>query len=365
LSRTAWPTPEHAACAGVRLGRVGPARLLLDRLPALAGPRTEAQRLRACIAIPARDEAAGLPRLLRALALQRDLAGRAIGRSSYEIVLLLNNCTDESYAIALASARASGLRGVVIELTLSPADAHVGWARRFAMDTACHRLAASRVPRPVILTTDADGIVARDWLAANLAEIDAGADAVGGDVRLHPDELGRLPAEVRRCIALDERYRRLVTQLRDRLEPAAHDPTPRHDQHVGASLALTCAMYRRIGGLPPLPSSEDVACVRRVRAAGGRVRHSPRVQVWTSGRLAGRATGGMATTLRAWAAAGPDGMLVAGLHELLASRGRAHTPASTPIAQAIEEIEAFLAAWSVVGPNYAGVAARRSSISSR
>ncbi len=211
------------------------------------------------------------------------------------------------------------------------------------MDIALHRLAASRAPRPVILTTDADGIVARDWLAANLAEIDAGADAVGGDVRLHPDELGALPAEVRRCIALDERYRRLVTRLRDRLEPAAHDPTPRHDQHVGASLALTAAIYRRIGGLPPLPSSEDQACVRRVRAAGGRVRHSPRVRVWTSGRFSGRAEGGMASTLRSWAASGPDGMLVAGVADLLAGDGIAQTSGRVPIVEAIEQLETWLA----------------------
>jgi hypothetical protein len=233
------------------------------------------------------------------------------------------------------------------------------------MDIAAHRLAASQAPRPAILTTDADSLVARNWLAANLAEIDAGADAVGGEVRLHPDELGALPALVRRCVALDERYRRVVTRLRARLEPDAHDPTPRHDQHVGASLALTAAIYRLIGGLPPLPSSEDLACVRRVRAAGGRVRHSPHVRVWTSGRLAGRATGGMASTLRAWAASGPAGMLVAGLLDLLASDGWAEAPARVPVARAIEEIEAFLAAWPAPGAGQLAAAAARSSRSSR
>lgn len=356
-----WLASGRDTFAGVRLGRVGPARLLLDRLPALAGPRTGARRLRACIAVPARDEAASLPRLLGTLAAQHELAGDGLSRDSYEVVLLLNNCTDRSGAVAVATARSLGLRGVALELALPPADAHVGWARRFAMDIACHRLAASRMPRPAILTTDADGIVARDWLAANLAEIAAGADAVGGDVRLHPDELSALPVAVRRCVALDERYRRLVALLRTR---ETDDPPPRHDHHVGASLALTCAMYRRIGGLPPLPSSEDIACVRNVRAAGGRVRHSPRVRVWTSGRFAGRAEGGMATTLRGWAASGVEGMLVAGLRDLLAADHPADAPARVPIAQAIAEIETFLAAWPAL---HAGqvAAAQRASTSSR
>jgi hypothetical protein len=80
-------------------------------------------------------------------------------------VLLLNNCTDDSFAAALASARALGLRGVVVDLALPGADAHVGWARRFAMDIAAHRLAASQAPRPAILTTDADSLVAPERLA--------------------------------------------------------------------------------------------------------------------------------------------------------------------------------------------------------
>ena len=71
---------------------------LLDRLPALAGPRTGARRLRACIAVPVRDEAASLPRLLGTLAAQHELAGGDLSRDSYEVVLLRNNFTDRSGA---------------------------------------------------------------------------------------------------------------------------------------------------------------------------------------------------------------------------------------------------------------------------
>ena len=48
-------------------------------------------------------------------------------------------------------------------------------------------------PAGVLLTTDADGLVDPDWLAANLAAIEAGADAVAGWCELHPVEWGAIP----------------------------------------------------------------------------------------------------------------------------------------------------------------------------
>ena len=71
----------------------------------------------------------------------------------------------------------------------------------------------------------------------------------------------------------------------------------------------------------------------------------------------------MATTLSRWAASGPQGMLVAGLQELLGAGGPAAVAAHVPIAQAIEEIEAFLAVWPAVGAGQ--VAAERASTSNR
>jgi len=53
-----------------------------------------------CVIVPARDEAAALDNTLRALACQIDGDGRAFAHERYEIVLLANNCRDESAAVA-------------------------------------------------------------------------------------------------------------------------------------------------------------------------------------------------------------------------------------------------------------------------
>jgi hypothetical protein len=58
------------------------------------------------------------------------------------------------------------------------------------------------------------------------------------------------------------------------------------------------AAYRAIGGLPYVPFGEDRALVAAVERAGLRVRHDPDVRVITSGRLIGRAAGGVADTIR-------------------------------------------------------------------
>ena len=57
-----------------------------------------------------------------------------------------------------------------------------GMARRLAVRHA----QALAGPYGIILTTDADCRVSDDWIASNLAEIDAGADAVAGMAILDP-----------------------------------------------------------------------------------------------------------------------------------------------------------------------------------
>lgn len=263
-----------------------------------------APALCACITVPVRDEAARLPVLVEALAAQRALGGGALPRDTYEVLLLLNNCRDGSAACARRlQRRHPSLRLHVLEAELPPSEAHVGRARQILMDTACRRFRALGRPRGVILSTDADSAPALDWVAQTLAEVARGADGVGGRVQLFPAERAALRPAVRRLLLLDVGYRRFAEALFDLYVPNAHDPWPRHHQHFGASLAVTAAGYARAGGLPAVPSSEDVALYRAVREAGGRFRHSDRVRVYTAARASGRAQGGMAAALSEWEAA--------------------------------------------------------------
>jgi hypothetical protein len=73
---------------------------------------------------------------------------------------------------------------------------------------------------------------------------------------------------------------------------------PRHTQHSGASIAVTGRMYRQCGGIPAIARGEDRAFFAALRRADARIRHSPDCHVTVSGRIDGRATGGMAETIR-------------------------------------------------------------------
>ncbi len=256
---------------------------------------------RACVTIPVRNEETTLLACLDALAAQVNLDGDPLRWESFEILLLLNNCTDGS-AAAVHRWRVdhSEIALHTVELDLPPEAAHAGTARRLLMDTASQRLEGKRQGTCAILATDADSTVAPDWLAQNLAALERGADAVGGLIELHKEDLAALPEQVRCCYLRDRRYAALIAQLEDLLDPQPGDPFPRHLDHFGSSLACTPEAYARAGGMPPVSALEDEAFVDRLRRADLRLRHEPAVRVFTSARLQGRASVGLAGQLRQW-----------------------------------------------------------------
>ncbi len=264
---------------------------------------------RAIIIVPARDEAVGIVGTLASLARQCGPDGVPLDRRRFEIILLANNCRDETATLARAFARRQpGLALHVVERTLSQAEANVGTARRLLMDEACRRLQANGKPRGVIASTDADTCPELTWLAAILAAIDAGADAVGGRITTAAASRAELDEGARRAHLRDVGYRFLVAEVESLLDPVACDPWPHHYQHFGASLAVTAEAYRRVGGLPRLPALEDVALTMALVLADARVRHSPDVRVITSARTSSRAVRGFATQFREWSAMHAEGV---------------------------------------------------------
>ena len=286
---------------------------------ALVGGRAQAG-CRACVTIPARNEASTLSACLDAFTVQVDLDGDSLLPQCFEILLLLNNCTDDSAkAVQQWRAEHSEITLHPIERDLHPQEAHAGTARRLLMDTAWQRLENEQDESCAILTTDADSIVAPDWLAQNLAALARGADAVGGFIELNEKDLAALPEQVRCCYLRDRQYAELVAQLEDRLDPQPGDPFPRHLDHFGSSLACTPKAYALAGGMPPVAPLEDEAFVDRLRRADLRLRHEPAVRVFTSARLEGRATVGLASQLRRWSEL-PD----VGAHQVQSSDSLAH-----------------------------------------
>ena len=255
----------------------------------------------ASVIIPARNEEASLAATLDSLRLQVDTKGRALDPSTFEVLLLLNNCTDSSSIVAREyAANYPSLRLHVLECVLPAPGAHVGTARRLLMDLACERLEETRNKFAAILSTDADTLVAPNWIARNLQHIAAGAEVVGGIIHLLPDDLHALAEGTRKAYDFDRIYQSLVARLESLLDPDPADPWPRHLEHFGASLACTCDVYRRAGGMPAVTPLEDVAFVDALRKVHARIRHATDVHIYTSARLDGRADVGLSGQLRHW-----------------------------------------------------------------
>ena len=238
------------------------------------------------VAIPARDEADRIGPCLIALNQQIQCPDL--------VLLLLNNCSDRTEAIARAMAPGLGFGLEVISRELPPAEANAGHARHLAMAAA----AAQAGSDGVLLTTDADATVPSDWVSRGLAGLRMGADVVCGRAVIDPLEATLIPAHLHEDDALECRLIALLDDLAWMLDPEPHDPPPRHTEASGASLAVRVAAFRRVGGIPAIPAGEDRAFVRALWMMDARVRHDPALRVTVSGRVVGRAEGGMADAIR-------------------------------------------------------------------
>jgi Glycosyl transferase family 2 len=263
-----------------------------------------------CVVVPVKNEAKLLENCLCSLAYQVDLQGKPIDFNRYEVILLANNCSDSSVAVAQRFLLLHPTFKLhIVERVLPPAEAYIGRVRQLLMDEAYSRLARLGLAglgakQGVIASTDGDTQVSPTWIAATLLEISRGVDAVGG----------RIVADAASCEALDPRvkmrylkgdyYHQLRVELETHLDGCPHDGWPRHAQHYGASLAVTAQMYRQAGGMPAVRTPEDMAFYRALLRVGARFRHSPMVQVTTSARQTVRTEGGFAAQLNEWAAMG-------------------------------------------------------------
>jgi glucosyl-3-phosphoglycerate synthase len=244
-------------------------------------------RLEAVVVVPARDEAERIGACLRALAEQR-----GVGHEAYEVVVILDGCADATRERAFeVGVEHAQLRLHLIELDVPSG---VGRARRVGMDLACERLLAVDRPRGLIASTDADSIVAGDWLAVQRALAAAGASAIGGSIELDPVEAGELSSQAlqRRGVEAAKRLRR----VREGAMPW-NDQLVEHHQFSGASLALTAAAYRECGGLPVSAALEDEALERELSNRGIPIHRSRSVRVSTSARTEGRTPRGLAHDL--------------------------------------------------------------------
>jgi glucosyl-3-phosphoglycerate synthase len=257
-----------------------------DRLgarAATAGPLPPAPGLRAVVVVPARDEQALIGRCLRALAAQQGLPPH-----SHRAIVVLDGCRDGTAAAVRQFRRECPQ--MPVEIVELPESVGVGRARRRGMDLACRDLISAGHPRGLIATTDADSVVAEDWLAAQLGLVEDGAQAIGGHIELL-DEDAAAP------VAIAERKSRAPGRLSAARAGAPAGALSEHHHFSGASLALTAETYLRCGGLPVRAALEDEALERELRMRGVPIHRSRSVRVMTSARTDGRAPRGLAHDL--------------------------------------------------------------------
>ena len=207
------------------------------------------------VVIPVHDEEKLLGDCLDAV--RRAALDPLLDAEPVEIVVVLDACADRSAAMAIQQ------KAQIVSLNARCVGAARALGASLALDNGARWIAF----------TDADTIVPRNWLSAQL---DLYADATCGQVSI--EDWSGHPSGVR------ERY------LRD------YSTDSRHIH--GANLGISAAAYHTVGGFAALKLGEEVALVSSLleRKADVRFAGSPRVS--TSARWESTIEGGFASVLR-------------------------------------------------------------------
>lgn len=252
--------------------------------------------LKVSVIVPARDEARNIRKTLNALRLQTDVSGTPISHTIYEVLLLVNNCSDQTFALAKKyQEKYPEFQLHITELYLPARKANIGFVRRLLMDTAHRRLTKYGNHDGIIASTDGDTTVDSCWVYHIMQEIANGCDAVGGRILTQSNR-----KKARLYHLRDVAYRSLLARAEAILDPEEHDPWPRHFQYFGASMAVTCPVYEQVGRLPQVPFLEDNAFHQALQRMDVRIRKTPAVKAYTSTRMSGRVEVGFSEQLRKW-----------------------------------------------------------------
>jgi glycosyltransferase involved in cell wall biosynthesis len=220
------------------------------------------------IIVPAHDEEERITTCMQSLrqaAIHPGLAGEAV-----EIIVVLDACHDNTGALA----RQLGARTIALSAK------NVGLARRAGATAALASGARW------LAFTDADSVVAPDWLAAQLA---LDADVVCGTIAV--EDWGVYGERMNRHFEL------------------TYKDAENHSHIHGANLGVSAQAYAQAGGFAALPTGEDVALVEALRANKARIAWSSAPRVVTSVRPNFKAPDGFGATLahihklRLWAGA--------------------------------------------------------------
>ncbi|MFT2019319.1 glycosyltransferase [Streptomyces sp. 796.1] len=214
------------------------------------------------VVVPAHQEAARLGDTLEALAAQRD--------RDFTLVVVDNASTDGTATIAYEFARWAPFSVHV----LHEPEKGLGCA----VDTGCRY--AIRHGASLLARTDADCLPRPTWTAAARTALASGAGLVCGRVDVRRDEHGPLGRAAFRALVRG-------AALFGRVRPAhrrRHGYLAPYRMHAGNNLAITAALYEKVGGMPRRPSPTDRLFVNQVRRHTAAVVHARDMVVENSTR---------------------------------------------------------------------------------
>ena len=211
------------------------------------------------IVIPAHNEAMTIAKCLASV---RSAIEQLPSTIKAYLLVVLDNCTDDTQSIV----KAAGVDYLCGDYQC------VGQVRDIGIRHAIANGATW------LACTDADSVVAVDWLVQQIEHItQQPTDMICGVVDI--DSWAHLTAQTR------EDY---IAHYQDRMG---------HHHIHGANLSFNSEAYLAVDGFAHLPCHEDVDLVKRFEKQGFDITWSNRVRVLTSSRLQARADGGFAAFL--------------------------------------------------------------------
>lgn len=285
------------------------------------------------VAIPAKNEAERINDALHALDAAAAHAAREV-----RVLVLANNCSDDTAKLAGSFVARHRLHIEVRNQVLPQRLAHAGGARRSAVDTAMTLFDVSG--RDLLLSTDADARLKPDTFWQMERAFDRGADLVLAKFETVHDALDPVSDAALQWDRLRVRWRSRVRQLVETLRLRRIPSPPLHDDYGAAGIAARVCAYHGLGGFQSVPFNEDKNFVSAADRAHYNVNRQSGAVIEVLARANGRAAGGMAAELRNCAVAAAGGVTcMVERHELTARRLFQNPCHSLAFAETITEWE--------------------------
>jgi hypothetical protein len=226
------------------------------------------------IVVPARDERRRIQDCVRGLR----TALRALPPGVDTVVCVVaDRCVDDTARLARAAFGDWSAARVV----RTGVQRTIGEVRDLGFRHVRAALAAHPPAGTLLLSTDADSVVAPDWAHQHLRIAASGVHAVAGVTEL----IGQRPLPP----SVAARYAAILATARR---------SDGHGNVYAANLGVRADAYLAVGGFGATATGEDHRLWRRLGSAGYRRCYADEPKVLTSARRHGRAPGGLADLLR-------------------------------------------------------------------